>query len=87
MADSVKPDVERVNDDDNSDNQPAGEAASPHPEKTVPDPSHEEEEQLNKNEVRIKVVLLDGKDTTITCQVGQNRLGAHVNVFYCVECD
>ena len=61
MADSVKPDVERVNDDDNSDNQPAGEAASPHPEKTVPDPSHEEEEQLNKNEVRIKVVLLDGK--------------------------
>ena len=70
MADDSKPDLERVDNEDNGDKQPAPESAPPHREETVPDPSSpEREEQLNKNEVRIKVILLDGKDTTITCQV------------------
>lgn len=69
MADSGQADVERVDNEDNGDNQPTREDGSPQREELAPDPSPAREEQLNKNEVRIKLLLLDGKDTTITCQV------------------
>lgn len=79
MADESQADVERVATPDNDNpapdtsNQPAQEAepsASPPREEIVPDPPAEGEEQLNKNQVRIRLVFLDGSDTIITCQVG-----------------
>lgn len=56
---------------------------SPSREPIVPDPVTEESGVAvgNKNEVTIKVVLLDGSDTTFTCQV---RLCGCVWVFICL---
>ena len=63
MADDDNNDLERVATPDNTHPAPGNR------EEAVPDPPATSRDPQSKNEVRIKVFLLDGKDTTITCEV------------------
>lgn len=62
MADDDNNDLERVATPDNTHPAPGNR------EEAVPDPPATSRDPQSKNEVRIKVFLLDGKDTTITCE-------------------